>query len=155
MKIISISGLPGSGRTTCVNAMAAALLNTGFTPIVEKFDDSIAQRALRHFQGEARDLLDSDGPWYERVIILDNVTTLEELARVRSAGGKSVFISAMNRIAYSVDLSVPYQYEMGELEDTLFDFTISNNDADGQTLFETVAGGLARSLVSDAREECK
>lgn len=155
MKIIGFAGIEGSGRTTAVNAAAAYLLECGFTPVVEQFDNAIAQRVLAHCEAEAKEAGNPDAAWHERVILIDGVETMEELDRIKSAGGKTIFISAARRLKQVIGTCVTAGYEKGEHQDDLFDFSISNNDGseEGLALFTTTIGPLAHKIVTSAREE--
>ncbi len=204
MKIIGIAGLALAGKSTAAAAIATAVFERGYHPVMERFagplkdasdtvgfkkggDTDAMYRQFCQFvgtmartksaywwvnllnlraeyvaQADAAALDDYAAKWSERVLIIDDLRYANEVAWVRENGGRTIFVSAMGRLT---DLDAEYRrhssedmakaYENGQLEDDLFDFSISNNDPQGLDEFTNSAAALGLQIVQSAHEEMK
>ena len=157
MKIISITGLPKSGKTTTAKAIGAALFADGrFMPVLlDGTDKSEALRRVCNCLLEEQKDLEITGKWRERVCIIDGVNSEDELHHWQAYGCTALFVSSARRLKVGADDSLAGEYEFGHLPDTLFDFTVSNNDPAGLPLFEKKVGELGLTIVTTAREEIR
>ena len=106
-------------------------------------------------------LIDEDATWSERVVLIDDVRYMNELALIEKYSGKTMFISAARRLPTLDEEDwrkhdsevLATKYENGLIPDETFNITLSNNEEGGQEAFEAICMTVAHSLVCDAREE--
>lgn len=118
------------------------------------------KRLFNIWEDEQSQLDDKDSTWYESVVIIDDVRYQNEIDLIRQSSGRLIFVSASRR--KTIDMLADWRqhesenlataYELGQIPDSTFDYTISNNNGTQESYEKSIAA-LGVQIATTAREE--
>lgn len=139
-----------------------------FVPGVTGLDywcDQMWERLKKHQSDEVRDAENAKGHcrWFERVIIIDDVRYINEIELLGMWGATIVFVDGHSRLGlgtswdelpeWRTDPSerVAWDYTMGRLADSTFDYAITNNST--FDFLDQIVAAMTPHWLGDIAEE--